>query len=231
MPPRPAYQHVIFDFDGTLVDSAPAILATFAQVLEEAGLAPVVPLDQSLIGPPLIPTLQKISGSSDPELIDLLVKRFKTEYDENKLPLTVAYHGVSALLPALRECGVSLHIATNKRERPTLRLLDLFEWRKLFASVYCIDTPPSGSPDKTEMLARLLIEQLLPKTSSVFVGDTLSDASAAAGNDIPFLAVGWGYGDWPGEAVQPLKSFEALVNEVVATPAPHYVREGLDCEG
>ena len=44
-----------FDFDGTLANSAPAILATFAQILEAEGIAAVVPLDESLIGPPLKP--------------------------------------------------------------------------------------------------------------------------------------------------------------------------------
>jgi phosphoglycolate phosphatase len=196
MPQRPAYQHVIFDFDGTLVDSAPAILATFANILEEARITPATPLTRSLIGPPLIPTLRKISGSNDEVLIGRLASRFKIEYDEHKLPLTVAYAGVSEMLRNLHDRALTLHIATNKRERPTKRLLDIFAWRSLFTSVYCVDSPPKGFTEKAEMLARLLEEQEISVADAVFVGDTPSDGLAAAANSLPFLGIGWGYGDW-----------------------------------
>lgn len=214
----PQYKHVIFDFDGTLVDSAPAILATFALILDEAEILPAVALDQSLIGPPLIPTLRKLSGSDDPLLIDRLAARFKAEYDEHMLPLTVAYPGVSQMLRGLGDNGMQLHIATNKRENPTLRLLDFFAWRSLFSSIYCIDSPPGGFRDKTEMLGRLLAEQKLPREASVFIGDTNSDADAAAGNDVSFLAVAWGYGTWPS-SIGPIPSSEMLSRRLEGKPS------------
>lgn len=213
MPQRPAYQHVIFDFDGTLVDSAPAILATFASILDEARLPPAIPLDKTLIGPPLIPTLTKISGSQNPELIERLARRFKAEYDEHKLPLTAAYPGAADTLKALSEFGLVMHIATNKREKPTLRLLDLFGWRGYFSSVYCIDSPPNGSPGKAEMLERLLAEQDISKDEVLFVGDTETDSTAATSNALAFCGVTWGYGRWNSFACpngQVVKSFADL---------------------
>ena len=56
---------ILFDLDGTLIDSSPGILASFARVLAARGLAPVVALDPSIIGPPLADTLRRISGIGD----------------------------------------------------------------------------------------------------------------------------------------------------------------------
>lgn len=189
----PKFQHVIFDLDGTLVDSAPAILAAFASALEQSKIVPTVPLDPALIGPPLVPTLKRISGSDDSVLIEKLADRFKEDYDTNKLPLTVAYAGIEEMLSELRKRGAALHIATNKRQKPTLRLLEILGWSDFFSSVYCIDTPP-GSDGKSAMLERLLREQNIDRDNAVFVGDTESDELAACANRIEFLSVGWGYG-------------------------------------
>jgi phosphoglycolate phosphatase len=73
--------HVLFDFDGTLVDSAPAILTTFAQVLQAHGLQACCSIDDSLIGPPLRQTLQTLCGSSDVQLLDTLASSFRDIYD------------------------------------------------------------------------------------------------------------------------------------------------------
>ena len=61
----PRYTHILFDLDGTLIDSAPAILASFRNAFAEAGITPVVAIDESIIGPPLLETLQILSGSHD----------------------------------------------------------------------------------------------------------------------------------------------------------------------
>ena len=72
---------ILFDLDGTLIDSSPGILASFARVLEANGLAPAVPLEASLIGPPLAVTLRQVSGVRDEALLARLVDAFKADYD------------------------------------------------------------------------------------------------------------------------------------------------------
>ena len=62
---------VIFDLDGTLVDSAPSILLCLAEALASQGIAPIFPLSSSLIGPPLHETLRNISGCKDDDTIAL----------------------------------------------------------------------------------------------------------------------------------------------------------------
>ncbi|MBV5349668.1 HAD hydrolase-like protein, partial [bacterium] len=69
---HPLPEAIIFDFDGTLIDSAPAILNAFAAALNEKDLTPHTPLNTSIIGPPLKETLIRLSGSDDAELIESL---------------------------------------------------------------------------------------------------------------------------------------------------------------
>ena len=77
----PRYPHIVFDLDGTLIDSAPAILASFRAAFVHTGIAPAVAIDESVIGPPLTETLQLLSGSDDPALIGRLAEAFKASYD------------------------------------------------------------------------------------------------------------------------------------------------------
>ena len=79
MPPR----SILFDFDGTLIDSAPGILASFEAALRQTGITPAVPLVASLIGPPLPVTAAALVGRDDPVAIDALglqlLDRFRQE--------------------------------------------------------------------------------------------------------------------------------------------------------
>ena len=61
----PRYAHVLFDLDGTLIDSAPAILASYRDAFAACGREAVVPIDASIVGPPLVETLQMLAGTTD----------------------------------------------------------------------------------------------------------------------------------------------------------------------
>lgn len=189
---------LIFDFDGTLIDSAPGILATYAEVLASAGITPAVPLDQHLIGPPLQPTMEKLVGEqlTDPARLQALVEDFKLRYGSTGVAHTPAYPGADDALLSLREQGYTLYLATNKRAQPTLALLDKFGWQAHFQRVYCIDSSQPAFCDKTAMLRQLLLENNLAAEACLYIGDTRGDYLSANANGIPFIAALWGYGDW-----------------------------------
>lgn len=191
--------HVLFDFDGTLVDSAPAILTTFAQVLQAYGLQGCRSIDDSLIGPPLRQTLQTLCGSSDAQLLDTLATSFRDIYDGPACLATPAYPGWDDALAALRALGVQLHIATNKRLLPTQRILHARGWSEYFKVVYASDSRPGGFPSKAVMIATLLGEQGIDAQGAIYLGDTEADASAATANAVEFWAVDWGYGEFVGQ--------------------------------
>ena len=188
-------RHWIFDFDGTLIDSAPAILSAFAAALKETGLTPQVELDDRLIGPPLAETLSRISGSSDTALIQTLTERFKAHYDRDGVAATSAYPGVAQLLEQLSADGILLHIATNKRLSATQSILEHLGWQRYFSSVYALDMVEPRLPGKTALLQKQLAELCLSPLHACYIGDKLEDGQAAAANSLRFHYAAWGYGD------------------------------------
>lgn len=199
---------IIFDFDGTLIDSAPGILATYAAVLEEAGITPLVELDQSLIGPPLAPTMQRVIGLDNEASLPILVERFKQLYGDIGIAQTPAYPDAELTLGCLKNAGMQLYLATNKRAEPSLALLKKFGWGHFFSGVYCIDSHQPVFADKTAMLRQLLSENQLDPAQALYVGDTRGDYLSASACGIRFLAAQWGYEDWQAQP----DSAEMLVN-------------------
>ena len=191
-----APQAVAFDFDGTLVDSAPSILLSMKLALEKNRIDPVVPMTADIIGPPLKQTLSLISGSQDEDLLAQLVQDFKQCYDQGGYRDTAPYPGISVLLARLAEQGCQLYLATNKRAIPTRLILNHLGWSGFFAATYCLDEWPQCR-DKGEMLAQLLDQHHLDGRNIPYVGDTDGDASAAKKNRMPYIHVDWGYGDRP----------------------------------
>jgi phosphoglycolate phosphatase len=213
-------RHILFDLDGTLIDSADAILAGFAQVLKEEGLSPRYPIERSLIGPPLRSTLARLGGVDDPLRLERMAGRFIDWYDEIGYRGSKVYPGIAQMLAQLRQRGFALHIVTNKRLHPTRLILDWLGWGAWFRRV---DTQDLRAADplasKTEVLSRLLREERIASTDAMFVGDRLDDLRAATDNHVPCLVVAWGYGagDVLPAGTVPVQSPAALV-ELLGQP-------------
>ena len=196
------YQHILFDLDGTLIDSAPAILASFRNAFAQSGITPACSIDESIIGPPLTETLQHLAGSQDPALIARLAEAFKASYDTEGYKATAAFAGVGDLLTELASAGLTLSIATNKRIHPTRLILDHLGWRDHFAHVYALDLFPVRLPDKAAMIGRLLADQAIPREAAIYIGDRSEDGESADANKLPFIAVTWGYGSLLAEEMR-----------------------------
>ncbi|MDR3392975.1 MAG: HAD family hydrolase [Sulfuriferula sp.] len=186
---------LVFDFDGTLIDSAPGILDAFAAALRETGVAPCVALDVNLIGPPLTETLMRLGGSDDPALVSALTEKFKHHYDSHGVATTAAYAGVDAMLDSFVAHGIELHIATNKRLSVTHAILEQLGWTERFASVYALDMVAPRLPGKAQLLSKQIGELNLDKTRTAYIGDKREDGHAAGDNGLKFYYASWGYGD------------------------------------
>jgi phosphoglycolate phosphatase len=186
---------VIFDLDGTLIDSAPSILTGFAATLAAHDIESVVQLSEALIGPPLRQTLARISGVEDVHRLDSMVEGFKQHYDVAGYKATEVFPGVDSMLRELNKLDFRLHIATNKRLKPTQLILQHLGWTELFSHVYASDsrTPSFGS--KSEMLSVLTKSEGISPVQAVYVGDRSDDRRAAADNGLMFIAAMWGYRD------------------------------------
>ncbi|EXI78664.1 MAG: 5'-nucleotidase [Candidatus Accumulibacter appositus] len=191
------FQAIIFDLDGTLIDSRAAILDAFGKALAEKGIAPRIALSAVRIGPPLAETLRELSGSDDEALLESLAEHFKAHYDSSGYRASEVFAGIPELLEALAENGRRCFLATNKRIVPTRLILQYLQWEPYFEEVYALDRETPRLPDKRSMLARLLAEQALDAQNCIYVGDTPEDEAAARANALRFTAVSWGYGQFP----------------------------------
>ncbi|MCB1916298.1 MAG: HAD hydrolase-like protein [Rhodocyclaceae bacterium] len=198
----PPYPHVLFDLDGTLIDSAPAILASFADAFARCGIEPVRPIDENIIGPPLLETLALLCGNHQSSRVEALAEAFKASYDSTGYRATEAYAGVADMLASLNDAGCRLAIATNKRIHPTRLILEHLGWSPCFAAVYALDLFATRLADKPAMIARLLADHGIDRADAVYVGDREEDGLAADANGLPFFAATWGYGSLPHEQLK-----------------------------
>jgi len=181
----------VFDFDGTLVDSAPAIrhclMAATASVAPEC----VAQAMTAPIGPPLARMAELILREPFSERRRDFIEAFMRMYDEEGVARTGEFAGTSFALRALVDGGARLAIVTNKRETPTLRILDALGWSGFFLEVLCTDSTGCVEMDKAARLAALLPKMCA--SDCAMVGDTLEDYRAAAANRVAFVAADYGY--------------------------------------
>jgi phosphoglycolate phosphatase len=186
--------HVIFDLDGTLIDSAPSILASMQIAFEEVGIQPVRQLTHDLIGPPLAVAMSSLLTDETLCKLPILIDGFRRHYDESGYRESRFYDGTLDMLQELRHMGLRIYIATNKRILPTRKIIQYFGWNTLFDGLYSLDYFHPTLQNKKVMLHRLCKE--LPGISggSIYVGDRAEDADAAKINHFRFLWASWGYG-------------------------------------
>lgn len=205
---------VVFDLDGTLIDSAPVILSGLAAaIVAGGGRVDVNTLGPSLIGPPLPDTLRLLLPDASLDELGAAARHFADWYDEIGVAQTVSYLGIDSLLFDLADQGLHLYVATNKRDRPAQRLLDRLGWRPWIKEAVALDSSCGPYPDKSAML-RALSSRLPNPEDAVYVGDTQSDHLAATSAGLPFIGVTWGYG-------------RPFCERLVETPQE--LREALSC--
>ncbi len=183
---------ILFDLDGTLIDSAPRICAGLHASLTAVGVP--VPPDAELracIGLPLTHVWRRLGV---PEGRDAdAVAGYQRWVATTDPPLPQEFAGAGALLAALHAAGHHLVLASAKDTASARRHLVQHGWAHLFLGASGVE--PGDGPDKRALVARALA--MLPeglRRDAVLVGDMPVDGDAAAVNGIGFIAVGWGYG-------------------------------------
>ena len=187
------YPNVIFDLDGTLIDSSDSIVASFRTVFSEFGLRPVKPFTSDLFGPPLMEMLQLLTGTQDEAVLRPLEKAFKAHYDSKGYKDTRVYHGIDKLLLGLKHSGIKMHIATNKRINPTKKILNLLEWNNFFEGIYALDSFSPPAKSKAELLEKIIVKHKFKHNKIVYIGDRKEDKFSSESHGIPFIRANWGY--------------------------------------
>ncbi|MBE0452773.1 phosphoglycolate phosphatase [Roseovarius autotrophicus] len=200
---------VIFDLDGTLIDSAPDIHAAANRLMERHGMAPFTPPEtRDFVGkgvPHFIGCCLKARDrDGDAGLHAQLVAEFVAGY-ETAVTLTQVYPGVAAALADLSRMGHRLAICTNKPLAPARAVLAHLGLDAHFAVVIGGDSLDLRKPDPAPLHAAA---RALGARDVLFVGDSEVDAETAARARLPFALYTQGYRKAPVEALPHTRAFD-----------------------
>jgi phosphoglycolate phosphatase len=185
---------LVFDMDGTLVDSVPDIAAAVNRMLAARGHAPLTePAIAAMVGDGLVPLIQRVfaavGGTPDPQA----GRDYLSDYESHVCVKTRLFDGMAAALTTLRSAGWRLAVCTNKPERAARLLLEALGVSDLFVAVGGGDSFGFHKPDPRH-LAATLAKAGGTASRAVMIGDHSNDIHAALGCGVKALFAGWGYG-------------------------------------
>jgi phosphoglycolate phosphatase len=183
---------VIFDLDGTISDPAEGITNSINHALAELGFQ-AYPKKELLryIGPHLHDTFSELTGIQDQSFVAEAIKFYRERYMQFGYKENQLYDGIIEVLSELVSAGSRLCIATSKRKDIAEKVLIFLKIEHFFTQVHGCDLHQS----KTQLLQNILSDPVLGKQPVIMIGDRDTDFLAAAGVNMPSLAVTWGYGE------------------------------------
>lgn len=186
------YKGIIFDLDGTLLDTAEGILSSVRHTVATMGYEPLSDeVMRTFIGPPVKRSLMT-TYQLDEEEANQATEVFRNRYKEHDLLRASPYEGIMELLAALKKQGMTIGVATLKRDDYAHTLLEHFHIDEYCESICGSDF--SSRMLKIDVLNNCLSELKLSKDQVILIGDTSSDGGGAEQAGIDFLAVTYGFG-------------------------------------
>ena len=196
---------VVFDLDGTLVDTAPDLLGALNHVLTDAGLQPV-DLDTvaTLIGHGARAMMERGFGVQGVTLpageMDAAFERFIAFYVENIAEQSRPFPGAVEALAVLQESGAKLAVCTNKRQDLSERLLGALDLSGWFGAVIGADRATRRKPSGDHVFEAVRAAGGTPD-QAIFVGDSRTDEKAARNAGLPFVFMTFGYEAEPAQSM------------------------------
>lgn len=212
---------IVFDLDGTLIDTAPDLMSTLNVVLGEQGLPPLAyELAPSLVGRGAKAMLER-GFEADGRPLDepeasRLFDRFIEHYLDHCADRSRPFPGVLEALDRLAAEGAALAVCTNKRTDLSLAVMDALGLTARFRAIVGPDLAPRPKPDASHLLTAIELAGGDPKRA-VMVGDSINDALAARNAEVPLVLVSFGYTDVPAKDMDPdalIDRFEELDDAV-----------------
>lgn len=181
---------LLFDLDGTLVDSSHDIIEAFQHSFEQMNVPQ--PDRQTLIsyiGPPLVTTFSQFFDHA--EQVDRAVKHFRQHYEDKTIYQNRVYDGIVDTLTTLTGRGYRLFVTTSKHEWIAKDLLEGLGLLPYFTAVY---GAVPGRQDKADVITACLQQQNLDRATVAIIGDTKYDIIGGQTVGIKTIGVTWGFG-------------------------------------
>lgn len=194
---------LVFDLDGTLIDSAPDLHAAVNRLLAAEGrrmldYAELVRMVGDGVAVLVWRAYEATGGL--PDALDEAVERYKALYGEALADKTVPFPGVIETLAALAEAGHRMAVCTNKPHRSSVEILEALDLMRYFDAVAGGDSLPVRKPDAGHLLGTLEMLGSTPDRA-VMIGDSRNDVLVARNAGVPVIAVSYGYRREPIEAL------------------------------
>ncbi len=189
------YDYVIFDFDGTVVDTGEGILKSLQYSFEQMGhKVPELSDLKKFIGPPIHYSYTHYYGISEEEVGDY-IKKYRERYWVEGIYECELYEGFLDMILALKEKGIKIGIASSKPERLIYAVADFLKITDLFDAIVGVKIDDSNhSSKKGLVLESMKILGATEKEKVLMVGDRLYDIDGAKGAGVASCGVLWGYG-------------------------------------
>ena len=183
---------VLFDLDGTLLDTSPGVLSSVKYTIEKMGFqSHSEDALEEFIGPPIRKKMAEVYGISD-ELAGTAMECFRQNYGREDLYKAEAYPGLTELLDELRQKGYLLGVATYKREDQAQSLLEKKGLARFFDVIHGSDV--DGKLTKADVVNLCIRDLAVPPQETVMIGDSLNDAVGAKEAGLKFIGVLYGFG-------------------------------------
>lgn len=187
-------QCMVFDLDGTIVDSLPGIEFSVRQAFVACQISLPTNSLRELIGPPIRTILSRAANIAEAATLDRLEREFRTSYDDQGWRKSSCFPDAALVLKTIQEYGHRAFLASNKPRHIALKILEMHGILNYFEAIL---TPDSRSPNyssKHEMIEVVVRERSIARDKCLMVGDSLEDATAAATAGIRFVLMNHGYG-------------------------------------
>jgi phosphoglycolate phosphatase len=190
------YKNLIFDLDGTLVDSLPgieeALLKSIQMVIPDR--VRDLPDIRKFIGPPLNVLVKQLLPDISEAENNHIIANFRAIYDDKAWERTLLYEHVISTLAWLKQHYFNCFLATNKRYRPTQQIVNRLGLIEYFNDIVTPDNEKTEFSSKEIMIKYLIKKHKLDFNSTILIGDTNDDAIAAKKCGISFIVAVYGYG-------------------------------------
>ena len=203
---------IIFDLDGTLLNTIADLGASCNYALEQMGFAthPISSYNY-MVGNGIRKLMERAQPDADPKTIDDLLVIFRKHYDEHCTDSTVPYPGIPELLKELTERGIAVAVSTNKYESAARRIISHFFPDIPFVAVMGQVEDRPVKPDPSIDFA-ILQKHPTPKSKTMHVGDSAVDIETARRACVDSIGVTWGF-----RPVSELR--KAYADHLVSSPA------------